>query len=417
MTVSAAVPVTGVPPIDPDALVAAVAALRAADAPDGPFEEPRARALAALLEHPAIEVELQWVLARRPNLIARVRGRGEGPGLLLAGHFNAGFHPGAWRHDPRAAVLVDGAVSGGAVSDMLGGLAAMALALRAVADGGPPPGDVVLLAAMHEDMIGLGVKAALASRDDWPPYAIWGDPTDLGVVTEHGGAVKFELTARGRDAHVTRREEGADALAAAARIALAIGEGTPFRFEAEPRLPFLPRAVVGELHAGVAPGVVAAEATVRGDVRTVPGMTPATVLADLERLAADHAGEGIAVEVRAIRDQHPFLPERPPTALVAALSDALASRRGGRPPRVGSGLPAQAFCTEAADLHAAGIESVVCGPGDWRWAVDERVPLADLVAAAGAYAQVAATLAAPAQKPSRKTSLYSRYSDTSQPVA
>ncbi|WP_320670127.1 M20 family metallopeptidase [Patulibacter defluvii] len=380
-----------------------VGALRRADAPDG-HESERARALAGLLRHPAIEVETQTIVRGRPNVIARVRGTGEGPGLLLDGHFNAGFHPGPWSGDPREPWVADGRLFGGAVVDMLGGLAAMALALRAVADHGPPPGDVVLLAGMHEDTIGLGTKAALASRDGWPGFGICGDPTDLQVVTAHGGCVKFELELTGHAVHVTRREDGADALAAAAAVVQALPGTTWSQADpaAHPRLDALPCVVVGELHAGIGPGVVAPSAVVRGDVRTLPGMTPAGVLADVERRVAEVVPAGIGCQVRSLFDQRPLV-----DVGVAPLADALvaASREiRGREPVVGAPLPGQRYCTEAADMAAFGIPSVVFGPGDWRFEPDESVALDDLAAAARIYAATAVGLRGD-QKPSRNTSL------------
>jgi acetylornithine deacetylase/succinyl-diaminopimelate desuccinylase-like protein len=380
-------------------LVEIVGALRRADAADG-HEGERARVLAGLLEHPRIEVELQTVVRGRPNAIARVRGSGDGPGLLLDGHFNAGYHPGPWSGDPCDPWVRDGRLFGGAVTDMLGGLAAMVLALRALADCDPaPPGDVVLLAGMHEDTIGLGTKAALASRDGWPAYGICGDPTNLGILTAHGGAVKFAVELTGKAAHITRAEEGADALSAAAALAQALPRHA-FRHVPDPALPDLPRTVVGRLDAGFAAGVVAPSAILQGDVRTVPGMTPASVLADVERCAAETVAPEVGVAVRALFDQRP-LPGPAPDPLVAAISAAHRAVRGSDP-EVGSALPGQAYCTEAADMAAFGIGSVVYGPSDWRYVPDESVAVADLLDAARVYAATALLLDGDRpQKPSR----------------
>ncbi len=377
--------------VEVDRLPEVVATLRAAEQPDG-HEGARAAAIAGLLAHPAIAVEVVPVLPGRPNVVARVRGRDRGPGVLLDGHCNSGYHPGPWSGDPRRPWVADGRLHGGAVSDMLGGLAAMILGLRAVADHGPPPGDVVLLAGMHADTNGLGTKVALASRDDWPAFGICGDPTDLDVVTHHGGAVKFEIELTGRAAHISRREEGIDALAAAAEVARAL-PGTAFAQAdpaAWPSLAGLPCLVVGELQAGTSPALVADRAVLRGDVRTLPGMTTAGVLEDLDARAASAIGPGVGHAARLLVEQPPFL-DVGSGPLVAAILAASAAH-GARRPEVGAPLPARRYCTEAADMARAGIASVVYGPGDWRWAPDESVALADLATAARVYATVAATL-------------------------
>ena len=84
------------------------------------------------------------------------------PGLLLNGHIDAGYVPDGWSHDPLDAWEAEGRLYGGAVSDMLGGVAAMMETMLAAAESEPLPGDLVLLANMYHDSNGLGTKYALA---------------------------------------------------------------------------------------------------------------------------------------------------------------------------------------------------------------------------------------------------------------
>jgi acetylornithine deacetylase/succinyl-diaminopimelate desuccinylase-like protein len=89
----------------------------------------------------------------RPNLVARVTGRGEAPPLLLYGHVDV--VPTAdqdWTAEPFAAEERDGFVWGRGTIDMKGGVAMLTTAfLRAAAGAEPPPGDLVLCVVSDEE--------------------------------------------------------------------------------------------------------------------------------------------------------------------------------------------------------------------------------------------------------------------------
>lgn len=348
-------------------------------------ERALARAIVSVLSKAGVPAEADEVVPDRFNVVARLAGRGECPPLLLAGHLNRSFCDGRWSTDPLQATLIDGRVRAGAVSDMLGGLAAMVGAVEALAREGPPPGDVVLLATMSHDIKAVGLKYALAGRDDWPRYAVWGDPTDREILIAHGGAVKWRVDLSGRAAHVTRREEGLDVLRVAAALVLALHDGA-WTHDPNPILDDLPRGVVGVVQAGAAAGLVTAHAVVSGDVRTVPGMNGATVRQDLERLLQPSRELGIEATVEITAEQRPFLGSAS-SPLVRALEYATAGATS-----ITTRLPGQAYCSGAADLQANGIDTVVFGPGAFRWQPDESVALDDLVAAAAAYAALPTAL-------------------------
>ena len=105
-----------------------------------------------LLEDLGCEVRIVASEAERPNLIARLAGRGECPPLLLQGHVDVVAARGQWRHEPFAGELHDGYVWGRGALDMKGGVAMMLAAfMRAKASGTPPPGDVILCLMADEE--------------------------------------------------------------------------------------------------------------------------------------------------------------------------------------------------------------------------------------------------------------------------
>lgn len=345
-----------------------------------PHEGRVAEWLADELERAGVDVTLQHVLPDRPNVIARVPG-GSAPPLMLNGHIDASVHPGPWRRDANQPWVEDGRMFGGGITDMKGGVAAMAAAVEAAARI-ELPGDLVFHAVMCHDTNALGAKFALADGQPWSGYGICGEPTDLRIQTAHGGAVKFRAEIVGRTAHISRVEEGIDALQAAVAAVEQLRD-VQLTHHPEPRLAGLPRALIGRVEAGEAPGAVAEHASILGDVRTVPGMTPRTVCADVEAALAAACPDGVRFTVRPLECQRPLLAsERGP--LIDALERAHEQVHGARPERV-SGLPTTAFVTDAADMAAFGIESVVYGPCDWHYAPNENVAVADLLAAARAY--------------------------------
>ena len=89
----------------------------------------------------------------RPNLIARLKGQGTAPPLLLQGHVDVVTTANQdWTHPPFEGKVIDGFVWGRGALDMKGGIAMMLAAfLRAKAKGLTPAGDIVLAILSDEE--------------------------------------------------------------------------------------------------------------------------------------------------------------------------------------------------------------------------------------------------------------------------
>ena len=354
-------------------------------------EGPRAEFIAETLDRDGVEVHIADVVEGRPNVIARVSGKGHRPPLVLQGHIDAGVYPDRWTRHPHDPWLEGSRLYGGGVTDMLGGVAAMVAAVEAAADFGPLPGDLILHAVMHHDGTGLGAKYALATEGPSEGYAICGEPSDLTIHTANGGAFKFRIDLGGTPAHVSRMESAVDTLGPAVEIYRALADHE-FAYQPESRLPDLPRLLVGQLLAGEAPAAVAEKAVITGDLRYVPGMTRTDVTAEIEQIVDSVKPDDVTGRVRITGFHQPFL-----GATSGALIDAITAAHGGTfgaTPRVTSELPGQAFVTDAADLVAAGLETVVYGVGSWYYAPDEWVKVDDLAGSARVYLAAAAMLGA-----------------------
>ena len=105
----------------------------------------------------------------RANLVARIRGRGDGPSLALLSHTDvvlADAHE--WEREPFGGELVDGEVWGRGALDMKGEVAASAVAIATLArEGWQGSGDLIFVAAADEEVgdgFGLRVARGGASR-------------------------------------------------------------------------------------------------------------------------------------------------------------------------------------------------------------------------------------------------------------
>jgi acetylornithine deacetylase/succinyl-diaminopimelate desuccinylase-like protein len=106
-----------------------------------------------LLEEAGCEVELYAKDPARPNLVSRLRGRGNRAPLLLQGHVDVVTTRGQeWTRPPFGGELVDGFVWGRGALDMKGGVAMMVSAfLRAAREQTELPGAVVLTVLADEE--------------------------------------------------------------------------------------------------------------------------------------------------------------------------------------------------------------------------------------------------------------------------
>ena len=138
----------------------------------------------------------------RPQLLARLAGRGGGRTLLLNGHIDVvTVEPrAAWSSDPFVPTIRDGRLYGRGACDMKGGVAAMLHAVEVLRTLGVPlRGDLVVNTVTDEESTGAGsLAAAQRVRADG---GIITEPTELTAWLGTRGSLMPVITVHGRAGH------------------------------------------------------------------------------------------------------------------------------------------------------------------------------------------------------------------------
>jgi acetylornithine deacetylase/succinyl-diaminopimelate desuccinylase-like protein len=216
------------------------------DTTNPPGNETRAAELLRdYLEAAGVECELHARTPERANLVARIRGRGDGPSLALLSHTDVVLADAAeWERDPFGGELVGDEVWGRGALDMKGEVAASAVAMATLArDGWRGSGDLIFVAAADEEVgDGFGLQWLVeahpdAVRADFSVNEGAGDRVELGgnvlylCATAEKMSAPFRLRVHGRSGHASMPAIADNALVKAAPLVERLGA-----FQTEPRL-------------------------------------------------------------------------------------------------------------------------------------------------------------------------------------
>jgi succinyl-diaminopimelate desuccinylase len=366
---------------DPGPWQAALAAVPEADQVDylrqllripspGGQEAALARFMAESLRAAGVETVLHDCLPDRPAVVSRVRGAGRGPRVMLLAHLDVPSLAAGWTRDPHQPAIQGDRIYGAGGRDMKAGLAAMALAARAIQRAGAPlQGDLLFVAVPGHMEQGVGAKR-LFDAGVTADLVVVGEPTGLDLLGTHLGWVVLELSVHGRATSTVTASAGVNALERAATVIRDL-PGLRFRPVAvsdyvRRLLPPTPSCYLSTV--GVQggnpfyPNQVPGECTLTVDVRFVPGKRPGDILSEVKgRLRAlRHRDSSVRVTARLRYDfaLQPVL-SRPEDPLYRLTADAVRWARGREPKLAGF------FYTTDGGVfqEGSGSPTVVCGPG------------------------------------------------------
>jgi acetylornithine deacetylase/succinyl-diaminopimelate desuccinylase-like protein len=315
------------------------------------------------------------------NVVAVLPGSGQGPSLMFCGHMDSTGNTidasgrvaenfKGWKRDPYLPVLEDGRIYGKGAVDEKGGLSAMLSTAVAIKRAGlRPKGDIYFCPVMGHKTLNIGVKH-LMEQGIRTTYGICTENASNWIVPAHVGSVRAEVHVHGVNPTSMRytlpeTKDKASGFANAIRLVQTLGmEGV--RHPDDGWLTFKRHSVLREYpnHRVNYINPMGLKHIVVGLlIKTVPGMTPDTCKADLERLLGrlrEQYGDFVASEVTVQQGVPPM--DTPFTSpVVNALAVAYTTVTGenarvGLEGRVGS-------FADSGVMAEAGIETCIFGPG------------------------------------------------------
>lgn len=300
----------------------------------------------------------------KANLFATIGPEDRG-GLMLSGHSDVVPVAGqAWSTDPFSLTERDGSLYARGSADMKGFIACVVEAVpRLLAARLSTPVHIALSYNEETNMGGMRQLAAhLASAPARPQACIIGEPTSMRVVVANKGAAGYRVRVRGHSVHSSLRDSGVSAVEVAARIIVhcqqmqerlrAAGRHDGFEFPHS-------SIHVGRVQGGTAHNITAKDCEFLLEIRALPGITAAELLAELKAWCATELLPGMRavapdcfIEFDEIFDT-PALDERGNTYLAQAITPLCGHSVVGR----------VSFGTEGGILQGVGIPTIICGPG------------------------------------------------------
>lgn len=288
-------------------------------------------------------------------------------GTVLSGHTDVVPVAGqAWTGDPFTLRVADGRAYGRGAVDMKG-FDALALALvpDMLAAGLKRP--IHILLSYDEETTCLGSMDGIARFGDGlprPAAVIVGEPTGMEVADAHKSIVTCLTTVHGHEAHSARPALGANAVSAACDLVAGLNRIADLMIErGDPSGRFDPASTtvhVGTIQGGTARNILAKECRFLWEYRGLPDLDPAEIprlfAAEVERVTRERLNRyGAFGRIETLEEVDiPGLAPEPGSA-----AERLCLRLAGRNHTV-----AVPYATEAGRFQAAGLPTVVCGPGD-----------------------------------------------------
>jgi acetylornithine deacetylase/succinyl-diaminopimelate desuccinylase-like protein len=197
--------------------------------------------LAAYLEGAGFDVDLLGRTEPRPNLVARLRGTGDGPALCLLSHVDTVLATASeWQRDPWSGDVVDGVLWGRGALDMKSQTAAEVVAATTLARSGwRGKGDLLVVVVVDEETGGAEgaqwicsehpdkVRCDYLLNEGAGPVIPFDGGRVFGVCVAEKGVFRFTLRTRGVAGHASIPKIGDNALLKLAPLLQAMKDRQP----------------------------------------------------------------------------------------------------------------------------------------------------------------------------------------------
>ncbi|UWF47223.1 acetylornithine deacetylase [Pseudomonas sp. N3-W] len=313
-----------------------------------------------------VPCELVYNASRsKANLFATL-GPADQPGIVLSGHTDVVPVDGQpWTVPPFELSEREGKLYGRGTADMKGYIACVLALVPALVHA--PLRRPVHIALSYDEEVGcLGVRSllkALEQRPVKPMLCIIGEPTELKPVLGHKGKLAMRCDVHGQACHSAYAPLGVNAIEYAAELIGELGrigrrlqapEHHDKRFD-----PPFSTVQTGVICGGKALNIVPADCRFDFEIRALPSHDPSEVAQQLQA----YAEQQVLPRMRAVSEQsaihfselstYPGLATDAHSEAAQLIAEFSGSRAFGT----------VAFGTEGGLFDAAGIPTVVCGPG------------------------------------------------------
>lgn len=341
--------------------------------------------VANVLKSIGLEVKLLKHSSSRASVLAILRGSGQVPALLYSAHLDT-VPLGAeqWIHEPFAAETLDGKIWGRGSADMKGGLAALLVMAKIMANSGLSiKGDLIFAITAGEEVDSLGAKSVASYPDLGPVQAIIvPEPSYNDIYIAEKGALWLEISTYGKTAHGSMPALGKNAVMMMVELIKGL-EKISIPFESHAMLGGFSMSI-NTISGGIKTNVVPDRCVVSIDMRTVPGQDHHDIMARFQGLIKDLGKHDPDFKASIeITNDRPPIETSPKEPVVKMMVDIVADITGEIP--IPKGVN---YYTDAATLAPAfKAPMIICGPGHPGLAhqPNEYVEIEKLVQAAKIY--------------------------------
>ena len=353
---------------------------------DGPGEIKCVKYIAELFKKLGIDYKIHRLSSKHLNIVAKIKGKGNGKNLLLNAHMDTVGTEGM--NNPFSGNIIDGRIFGRGSHDMKGSLAAIISVVKTIVDNKIElDGDLIIAAVADEEYASVGTADLIENYN--VDAAIVTEPTNFSLVTSHRGFIWYEVETIGKAAHGSKYDIGIDANMHMGRFLAELDKlEQKLRKQKPAPLVGLPSLHASIINGGSEISTYSAKCNLKIERRTVPGEKETDITEEFQNIIDRLSAEDINFKATV----KPFF-QRPQfntsfnTEIVKTAEVVLKKHFDKK--CIFDGAP---YWTDAALLSEAGINTIILGPiGDGLHTEKEWVDINSLVDLTAVLSNIALT--------------------------
>jgi acetylornithine deacetylase/succinyl-diaminopimelate desuccinylase family protein len=241
-----------------------------------------------------LDVNLYTFAARRPNVVAVLKGRGPRAkaarqALLITPHFDTVPIGRGWKQNPLGGKVIQGKIYGRGATDDKGNLACCLEVMRSFAEDRVTFSRDIIMAATVDEETGshYGIVPLLDKQILRPQAAVILDSDEFNTIIAQKGLLHCRVQISGKKAHGAYNWMGVNAIEIASRVIMKLKQRRlKFKKHALLRPPTLN---IGTIKGGDKVNMVADYCEFSLDARFLPGMKSAELIRDIKAIVKSEA--------------------------------------------------------------------------------------------------------------------------------